>query len=416
MGRLILYVLGVALLVAVAVWLANDPGDVHLAWHGWRVDTSVGVLVAAVIVLVAAILFIVKLAGIVGAAMRALAAKRREQRLNRGLTSLGDGFAAVAAGQASAARRLAREAASLLKDNSAVLVLRKEAAALNGNIKGVDAAAREMLERPETELAGLRTLATNALVAGDAVSAADYARRAWARRDPPGWALTLLLDLDISRERWDDALALIGSREARQAFTPAEHAALKSNIYVRVSAAALAHNNTTEAAVAAKRAMSVGGPQSRAAVVAFANAMAAQGKGAKAADAVERAWADQPHADLLVAYRGLVPGETAIAWAQRVEGLAKAAPDHPESRLAVAAAALNAELWGQARNRLSGLTAQHMTPDVRARAARMLAELESRQRGDADAAADWLKVALEFQDASAKKPQAPRTVAELLAG
>ena len=46
--------------------------------------------------------------------------------------------------------------------------------------------------------------------------------------------------------------------------------------------------------------------------------------------------------------------------------------------LAGAAAALNAELWGQARNRLSGLTAQHMAPDVRARAARMLAELESR--------------------------------------
>jgi hypothetical protein len=53
--------------------------------------------------------------------------------------------------------------------------------------------------------------------------------------------------------------------------------------------------------------------------------------------------------------------------------------------------------------------------DVRARAARMLAELESRQRGDADAAADWLKVALEFQEASGKKPQAPRTAADLLA-
>lgn len=415
MAKLILYVLGVAVLVAVAVWLANDPGAVHLAWHGWRIDTSVGVLVAALVALVAAILFVVKLAGALGAAMRALAAKRREQRLARGMMSLGDGFAAVAAGQTANARRLAREASNLLKDNSAVLVLRKEAAALEGNMKGVDAAAREMLERPETELAGLRTLAQNALSAGDAVSAADYARRAWTRRDPPAWALTMLLDLDISRERWDDALALIGSRAARQVFTPAEHAALTSNIYVRISATALLHNNTAEAAVAAKRAMGAGGPHSRAAVVAFANAMAAQGKGAKAASAVEHAWADHPHADLLAAYRGLVPGESAIAWAQRVESLAKAAPDHPESRIAVAAAALQAELWGQARNRLSGLTAQNMSADVRARAARMLAELESRQRGDADAAADWLKVALEFQDAGARKPQAPRTTAELLA-
>ena len=416
MGRLLLYVLGVAALVAAAVWLANDPGAVHLAWRGWRVDTSVGVLVAALIVIMGLIFLVIRLAGSLGAAMRALAARRRERRQHRGLMSLGDGFAAVAAGQKSSARKLAREAGHLLKDNSAVLILRKEAAALDGDAQGVDAAARDMLQRPETELAGLRTLATSALAAGDVVSAADYARRAWTRRDPPAWALAMLLDLDIARERWDDALALIGSKAARQAYTPLQHAQLKSTIYVRISAMALAHRNTTEAAIAAKRAMGVSGPASRAAVVAFANAMAAQGKGAKAASAVERAWADAPHADLLAAYRGLMPGETAIAWAQRVEALAKAAPDHPESRLAVAAAALSAELWGQARNRLSGLTAQNMSPDVRARAARMLAELESRQRGDADAAADWLKVALEFHDATARDVRPPRNAAELLAG
>ena len=415
MGRLLLYIVGLAALVAVAVWLANEPGAVHLAWHSWRIDTSVGVLVAALVLLVVVILLLIRLAGSLGAAMRALAAKRRERRLHRGLMSLGDGFAAVMAGQRASARKLAREAAHLLKDNSAVLILRKEAAALEGDLREVDAAARAMLERPETELAGLRTLATNAAAGGDVMSAADYARRAWTRRDPPAWALTMLLDFDIGRERWDDALALIDSKAARNAYSTAQHARLKSGLYVRISTAALARGNTTEAAVAAKRAMGVGGAQSRDAVIAFARAMAADGKGAKAAGAVERVWAEAPHADVLAAYRGLVPGETAIAWAQRVENLAKAAPDHPESRLAVAAAALNAELWGQARNRLSGLTAQTMDPDVRARAARMLAELESRQRGDADAAADWLKVALEFHDVASQDARPPRTTAELLA-
>src|SRR3954465_1860917 len=103
MGRLVLYILGVAVLVAAAVWLANDPGAVHLAWHGWRVDTSVGVLVAALVLLVVVIVLLIRLAGSLGAAMRALAAKRRERRLNRGLMSLGDGFAAVMAGQRTAA-------------------------------------------------------------------------------------------------------------------------------------------------------------------------------------------------------------------------------------------------------------------------------------------------------------------------
>ena len=52
MPRLILYIAAVAALVAGAVWLANEPGSVSLTWHGWRADTSVGVLVIAIIVAV----------------------------------------------------------------------------------------------------------------------------------------------------------------------------------------------------------------------------------------------------------------------------------------------------------------------------------------------------------------------------
>ena len=414
MSRLFLYIVGVAILVMIAVWLADDPGTVSMVWHGWRVDTSVGVVAAVGALFITLVLVLIHFADSLSAAVQALAARRRERRLSRGLMSLGDGFAAVMAGQRGAARKLAREASSLLKDNSAVLILRKEAAALDGDTRGVDLAARAMLARPETELAGLRTLAVNALAAGDSVSAGEHARRAWMRRDPPAWALTLLLDLAIAREHWDDALALLDGKAARQAYSADDHAQLKAGVYVRIAEAALARNNTSEAAVAAKRAMGVAGPNSRGPVVVFARAMAAQGKGAKAASAVERAWGETPHGDLLTAYRGLAPGETALAWAQRVENLAKAAPDHPESRLAVAQASLDAQLWGQARNRLSGLTAEGMDPTIRARAARMLAELEARQRGDSDAASDWLKVALEFHDATAQQPP-PRNTAELLA-
>ncbi len=35
-----------------AVWLAERPGTVTAEWHGWRLDTSVGVLLVALIVLI----------------------------------------------------------------------------------------------------------------------------------------------------------------------------------------------------------------------------------------------------------------------------------------------------------------------------------------------------------------------------
>ena len=413
MRRLAVFLFVLAAVVVAAVWLASDPGTVSLVWRGWRMDTSVGLLIAMLIVMLLAILAVLRIAAAVTGTVREYLAAQRERRLKRGLTSLGGGFAAVHAGQSDAARRFAKEAANLLPDNSAVLVLRKEAAALDGDAHEMQAAATAMLARPETLLAGLRCLATKAMADGDMVGALNHASKALGQVDAPAWALQMIIDTEIASERWSDALAALDSKLGRNTFSHREHAQLKSRLLVRQAEAALRNGDATAAAAAAKKAMGTGGP-THDAVAVFARAMAAQGKGRKAAGVVEQAWKAAPHRDLLVAYRALVPGESALDWAKRVENLAKAAPDHAESRLAVAEASLNAELWGQARNRLSGLAAEGVDPDLRSRATRLLAELETRQRGDADAAADWLRIALEFHRAPPPTTM-PRTAAELLA-
>ena len=413
MPRLFIYVAILALLVGAAVWLANDPGAVSLVWRGWRVDTSVGVLISAVLAVLAVMLIILRGLSAISGRIRGFVAAQRERRLQKGLTSLGDGFAAVHAGQASAANRLAKEASTLLNNSSAALVLRKEAAALAGDFREMQAAALAMLARPETELAGLRSLANKSIGDGDVVGALTHARKALARKDSPAWALKIVVDAEISTERWSDALVALDSKLGREAYGAEEHARLKNRLLVRQAETALRNGDAAAAAVAAKKASSAGG-YLRDAVVVFAKAMAAQGKGRKAAGAVERAWTEAPHRELVTAYRALVPGESSLDWAKRIESLVKGAPDHVESRLAVAEASLQAELWGQARNRLSGLTAESVEAEIRARAAHLLAELEARQRGDAEAAADWLKMALEFHRTPVRK-QIPRSAAELLA-
>src|SRR5437016_2599542 len=93
MARLGFFVVIVGLLAAAAAWLADDPGAVALTWRGWRVDTSVGILIAALILIVLLILFVIRIFTAVSRTMRALAMARRERRIKRGLMSLGDGFA-----------------------------------------------------------------------------------------------------------------------------------------------------------------------------------------------------------------------------------------------------------------------------------------------------------------------------------
>ncbi len=414
MPRLIIYVLGLTALVAASVWLANEPGTVSLTWRGWQVNTSVGILVMTMIALVIAVLLVMRLFSLIRGSVLAFVAARRERRFKRGLVSLGDGFAAVQAGQAPAAQKFAREAARLLSDNPAVLVLRKDAAALAGDVREMQEAALALLSRPETELAGLRALAERAVTDGDAAGALGHGRRALERKDAPPWALLLVLDLEIAAERWTEALAALDGKLARAAYSPTELKRLTSRLLTKQAHAVLDLGDAPTAANAAKKAMDVD-ETNGAAVAAFAKAMTAQGKGRKAASAVERAWATEPTRELLAAYRSLIAGESAQDWARRIDGLAKAAPDHPESRLAVATAALSIESWSQARNRLAGLTGADASPDVRARAAQLLADIERRERGDTAKAAEWLQLALEIQKSGARAVRKPKSAADILA-
>ena len=151
------------------------------------------------------------------------------------------------------------------------------------------------------------------------------------------------------------------------------------------------------------------------AVAAYAKVMTSQGKGQKAANVLEKAWQSNPHHALLSAYRSLVPGETALDWAKRIENLAKTAPDHPETHLAVANASLGAELWGQVRSRLSSLTNEDITPGIRANAARLMADVELRERADAEAANKWLQLAIATQLSPTAGSAPPKSTNDLLA-
>ena len=413
MIRLITFIFGLAVVVAAAVWMANEPGTVNLVWRGWRIDTSIGVLAAAVVVAVLAILLVLRILSIFSRSVRAFAAAQKERKMKRGLVALGDGFAAVQAGQGSLAQRLAKDASKLLDNNSAVLVLRKEAASLGGDSREMHATAMALLNRPQTELTALRTLANKAMNEGDVVGALRHAQKALARKDAPPWALNVVLDVQISTERWTDALAVLETKLGKNVFQPDAYNRLRSRLLVREANRALNNGDSVNAAATAKKAMDLLEGRDDAVSV-YARAMAAQGKGRKASSAVEKAWQSKPSAELLSAYKALVPGESKLDWAKRIENLAKLVPEHTESRLGVAEASLNAELWGQARNRLSTLTSEDVDPGTRARAARLMADIEKRERGDSDAASKWLTLALAARPADSSRDKKPESTQDLL--
>jgi HemY protein len=409
--RVVLYLIALAILVAFAVWLANDPGTATITWHGWRIDTSASLLFILIAIIVVALNSLFRLIAALRSGFRTFALRKRERRLQRGLTALGDGFAAVHAGVGTTARRLAQEAGKLLDDNPAVLMLRKQAAALEDDEEELEATAEQLLERPETELAALRTLATKAMAKGDTEKALGYARRALTRGDTVPWALRLILDADVATRNWTNALAILDMHASRDLFAPSEHQRLRARLHLLQAQDFLALGEAAQAARVARDAMDENGGV--AALALYAKAMAAQGKGRKAVGDIEKAWRDSPDPALLAAYRTLIPGETALELVQRVEHLVDENPDDVESRLAVAEVSLAAELWGQTRNRLQGLTSEAYPTAVRARAARLMAEVERAERGDNVAVSRWLREALVTGQAA--PVPVPTTLAALLA-
>jgi HemY protein len=413
MIRIVLFVAALVVAVIVAVWFANNPGEVTVMWRGWRLDTSVAILLVLMALTVIVMLAIARLIAVIRGTAKSFAAARRERRLNQGLRALGFGYAAAHAGQPAAARRYAREAAALLNDNAATHVLQAQTAVANDDGAMLRNVALSLLKRPETELAALRDLTARARKEGDVVGALNYAKRALARKDAPRWAVETVLDLHITNGRWADALAALESKTVRDLYSADDYKKLRGMVLTLSAEQALRQGDAVLAESQSKKAVNSGGGER--ALICHARALQMQAKSREGLRELEKAWNTHPSGGLLKAYFDLLADEPALEQARRVEKMVSDSADHPESRLALAEASLKAQLWGQARNRLSPLLGDDVPRDLHARAAMLMAELETAERGDAAAGAQWLKRALDRTTPAALAASAPKSVSEILA-
>jgi HemY protein len=378
-----------AVLVAAAVWVADRPGHVSFDWLGWRIDTTVGVLLAGVLLLMAVAAVLYRLWGLIVGGPRRMRERRGERQRLKGYRALTQGMVAVAAGDAEEARRQARIAHGLLPEPPLTLLLAAQAAQLSGDETAARRYFTAMLNRPETAFLGLRGLLNQALARGDTAEALRLAAKAHAERPDAGWAAKALLDLELKQGEWISArrtvkavekLKAIGREESRriEGVTLLEQARLEPE---PVRAAALARD-------AAKLL-----PEFVPALAIEARALARAGREREAEKLLEKAWGrGLGHPMLAAAYAAIRPGETALERARRFEKLAGTRPDHSESRLALAETALAAGLWGPARKALEAAeTASGDAPS--ARLCRLMARLEEGEHADLARARRWLMAA-----------------------
>lgn len=389
MMRALPAILVIALLIAGAVFVADRPGSVALVWDGWRIDTSVAVLLFGVtlVAIVAAALFhlLRKIIGGPRAFMRA----RRERRRRRGYRALTQGMVAIAAGDAAEAKRFAKQADALLAEPPLTLLLSAQAAQLNGDEKAAQKYFTAMLEKPETEFLGLRGLIMQALKGNNEEEALRLTRRAKELRPKTPWVLASLFELQARSGKWGEAEATLALASRRNAFPATEsrrHRAVMLHEQSRVAQADSRDRDAMRLAAKAN-AMEPGFTQ---AAARYAEFLGAGGHQRHARKVLEAAWQITPHPDLAVAYEALFADERPLQRLKRFEALVARNKDHPESQIAVAEAALKARLWGEARRHLAAAGGKEDNPAPSPRICRLMAELEESEHNDLPAARMWL--------------------------
>ncbi len=388
--RALIALVAVAASVAAAAFLANHQGQVEIVWQDWQIDTSVGVLIVAVLV---AILALSGLIGLVSALLRLprnVRRRRRERQRRAGEAALTRGLVALAASNPAEAQLQAYRAEKLLGHTPVALLLAAEAAERQGDAAAARHHFAMLAERGDAAFIGLRGLLAQALRAGQVEIALRLAERAQRLRPDVPWLTETLLALQARSGQWDAALDTLAISHRRGVTPPDRARHHRGVVRHELSRAAENRGALRQAAALAAKAQAQT-PDLAAVACHHARLLIALGRSRAAARAIERAWHSAPHPDLARTYLEVQPEAAPLERAAALQRLAAQNPSATESHLALAEAALTAQLWGEARRHLMAVAAE--TGPSR-RLCLLMARLEDSDADGTGRAREWLDRAL----------------------
>jgi HemY protein len=374
-------------LIAVAAlglaWVAEQNGDISFSAGAWRIDTSlpVFILFLAVAFVLASVLW-----SLLRGAWRMPARIRRhrqDRRHARGRSAITDGLIAIGTGDHFSARRHAGIAKKLAHHDPLALMLQAQAAQLDGDRDGAQRAFREMAEREDTRLLGLRGLFVEAQRSDDPYTAVAMAEEALKIAPTSVWASHAVLGFRCAKGDWDGALVILQNDLAAGLIDPAPYRRQRG---VLLTARALeAEQDDRDLSRASVMEAVKLAPTLIPAAVLAAKFLSEDNQTRRAMRVLEVAWIAQPHPDIADAYAHVRLGDSSRERLARIESLASKAPGHLESSLALGRSAIDASEFVRAREALAPFIAAPTQ-----RVALLMAELERAEHGDDGRARAWM--------------------------
>ena len=384
MLRLVAYLLLIALVATGLGWLADRPGNLHIVWQGYDIETTVFRATVFLAAAVAGAIFLWSILRTIWNSPAALGERMLRRKQKRGLESLSSGMIAVGAGDKALATRYALQARKALPHEPLTQLLRAQAAQLSGDRATARRIFESMLASPDTEQLGLRGLFLEAEREGANEAARQFADRAMKANPKLGWSADALFDLQCKQKDWAGALETLALLK-RNSLVQKPVADRRRAVLLTAQALEAEENETDRALMLATEAHALA-PDLIPAAAVSARVLAARGQTGKAAKVVQKAWAKAPHPDLATALAYARIGDSPRDRLDRVRQLAALNPHSIESPIAIATTAIEARLYGEAREALAPLLDNRLTQRV----ATLMARIEAGENDDKGRVREWL--------------------------
>jgi len=387
MIRLFVFTLQIAVLAAIALWLADNPGTAHLVWHDTVIETSAAFLALCVVVIAFAIHLVFRLWHFLRHGPTHWRLRRKLNKMQQGQDQLAQGLIAIASGNATEAGRLAVAARKNIGHSVAAQWLQAQAAQLAGDHKAAQEIFRALAAHPDATVLGYRGLITEAKRT-EKWDEVDRLMTELHRLKPTTpWLSLIRMESAARRRQWDEAEQALGHAVSARLMDSAAGRRTRAALRVAASRTAAA-NGEKDASLQAAEQAARQAPDWLPAQINLAEALAATDHNRAATRTIERTWKQHPHPQLAQILRHQAANP--LDAYKQIERLARSNETAVESRIALAEAALAADIWGEAR--------RHLTASVNDGSAtqsvyKMLARLERGEHGDERAAAAWLSKA-----------------------
>jgi HemY protein len=388
MIRILFFILGVVAMALGVAWLADRPGTVTIEWFGYQVEMSALVGALAVAATVVVLLLILALLRYLLTRPAAIAAHMKERRRQQGLDALSRGLIAIGVGDRLLATRYAAIAGRILPNEPLTDLLRAQAAQLKGDREVARRAFEAMLDRPNTELLGLRGMFLEAKRRSDTAAARALAQQV-VRRDPSlAWSVNALFDLQARAGDWAGALETLAIAR-RNGHVEPEVAVRRRAVLLAAEAREIEGENPHKALALASEALRLA-PSLVPAAETAGRILASKGETRQASRLIARTWQLAPHPDLALVYAFAKPGDPPRERLKRAKHLASLTPGDIEGYIATALAAIEAHDWAGARAALQ----PYVDERPPARVCALMARVEAEEFGDKGREREWLARAM----------------------